>query len=413
MYWGDPYMADMVITNPNHWMCSGTNLKLNDRLPQLIGYEVDSVTNSSPVNIDVLGHSPVGTGYADTSTYIAASGAVVFASASNQWSWGLDNYNATGASPLRAAIANAKVKQMTSNLLARMLGRRLPVASAGGPYTGKVGTAVAFNGSSSSDADGTIVSYAWTFSDGATETGPTPSHKFSAAGTYEVNLVVIDDMDAAHSSSTSVTIGTGEPALSAPSELVAQSDSGNSGHVLLTWVDNSDNEQLFRIERSLLADTGFAPIDQVKANVTSYTDKATDKGVLYYYRVQAVNETTVSAFSNIASLVTSGGKNGKREAAQSTEGKQDSRVGVEASELNLRALPNPSNGAFNVQIQSPVADKINLRVVDAQGRVVDQLNRMQPNQVIKIGETYRPGVYFMEAQQGAKKVLLKLVKVAN
>lgn len=48
-----------------------------------------------------------------------------------------------------------------------------------------------FNASTSTDVEG-IVSYAWTFGDGATGSGVTPSHRYSAAGTYSVTLAVTD-----------------------------------------------------------------------------------------------------------------------------------------------------------------------------------------------------------------------------
>ena len=50
-----------------------------------------------------------------------------------------------------------------------------------------------FNGSASSDPDGTIASYAWNFGDGATGTGATPGHAYSTAGDYQVTLTVTDD----------------------------------------------------------------------------------------------------------------------------------------------------------------------------------------------------------------------------
>ena len=49
-----------------------------------------------------------------------------------------------------------------------------PTSDAGGPYTGTAGTAVSLDGTGSSDSDGTIASYAWTFGDGNTGTGATP-----------------------------------------------------------------------------------------------------------------------------------------------------------------------------------------------------------------------------------------------
>lgn len=50
-----------------------------------------------------------------------------------------------------------------------------------------------FNGTASSDPDGTVTGYAWKFGDGSTATGATTTHTYAAAGSYSVTLVVTDD----------------------------------------------------------------------------------------------------------------------------------------------------------------------------------------------------------------------------
>ena len=65
---------------------------------------------------------------------------------------------------------------------------------------------VAFDGSTSTDPDGQVVSYAWTFGDGTTGTGATPTHVYAAAGTYPVTLTVTDDSGATAVASSSVTV---------------------------------------------------------------------------------------------------------------------------------------------------------------------------------------------------------------
>lgn len=68
-----------------------------------------------------------------------------------------------------------------------------PVADAGGPYSGSIGVAIAFDGTGSADPDGTIVSYAWTFGDGESGTGATPSHAYAVIGNYTALLTVTDN----------------------------------------------------------------------------------------------------------------------------------------------------------------------------------------------------------------------------
>ena len=55
------------------------------------------------------------------------------------------------------------------------------------------GSPVSFDGSASSESEGTIASYSWDFGDGsALASGATPSHIYAAAGTYTVKLKVTD-----------------------------------------------------------------------------------------------------------------------------------------------------------------------------------------------------------------------------
>lgn len=69
---------------------------------------------------------------------------------------------------------------------------RAPVASAGGPYSGLVGTLIPMSGSGSSDPDGDALTYAWTFGDGVDGAGVSVSHAYGAAGHYMVQLTVSD-----------------------------------------------------------------------------------------------------------------------------------------------------------------------------------------------------------------------------
>lgn len=81
-----------------------------------------------------------------------------------------------------------------------------PIARANGPYTGRGGTPVQFSSTGSSDPDGSIASYAWTFGDGASAAGATPSHTYTTAGTYTARLTVTDNLGATASDQATVTI---------------------------------------------------------------------------------------------------------------------------------------------------------------------------------------------------------------
>ncbi|MBA8792666.1 PKD repeat protein [Friedmanniella endophytica] len=66
--------------------------------------------------------------------------------------------------------------------------------------------AATFDGTGSSDPDGTVASYAWDFGDQSTGTGAKPSHTYTAAGTYTVKLTVTDDQGATDSVTHTVTV---------------------------------------------------------------------------------------------------------------------------------------------------------------------------------------------------------------
>lgn len=63
-----------------------------------------------------------------------------------------------------------------------------------------------FDGSASTDSDGTIQSFDWSFSDGSTANGANPMKAFPAAGTYTATLTVTDDDAATHTTSVTVTV---------------------------------------------------------------------------------------------------------------------------------------------------------------------------------------------------------------
>ena len=82
-----------------------------------------------------------------------------------------------------------------------------PSANPGGPYSGRPGTAISFNGSGSRDPDGSIASYRWDWGDGTTTgSGATPSHTFARSGTFTVRLTVTDNAGATGTATTTASI---------------------------------------------------------------------------------------------------------------------------------------------------------------------------------------------------------------
>ncbi len=91
-----------------------------------------------------------------------------------------------------------------------------PQANAGANKAGTVGQTVSFNGTGSTDSDGSIISYAWDFGDGSSSAGSVVSHTYTSPGTYTVSLTVTDN-NGATDTDTTVAIITGESTTPPPS----------------------------------------------------------------------------------------------------------------------------------------------------------------------------------------------------
>ena len=115
-----------------------------------------------------------------------------------------------------------------------------PVADAGPDKTAIVGEIITFDGSSSFDPDGAIVSFEWEFGDGATGSGETPTHVYSLAGMYTVTLTVTDNDGAIDTDSATVTVKTPSRAIQdLVSEMEDMNLPGGIENSLISKLDNA------------------------------------------------------------------------------------------------------------------------------------------------------------------------------
>ncbi len=172
------------------------------------------------------------------------------------WNFG-DGTTATGVTPAAHVYATAGTKTITltvtdnnviggagvgtaSKSVVVTAPNQLPTAA----FTTTVNNlSVTVNGSTSSDPDGTIASYAWNFGDGATATGATPpAHTYASAGTRSISLVVTDNRGGTGTATKSVTVtapGNTAPGASLPISYSLASLTGTIWYVATTGVDSA------------------------------------------------------------------------------------------------------------------------------------------------------------------------------
>lgn len=82
-----------------------------------------------------------------------------------------------------------------------------PVAAlSANPTSGTVPLTVNFSAVGSTDPDGSVVAYSWTFGDGTTGTGASTSHTYQSAGSYVAALTVTDNSGLTASKAVTITV---------------------------------------------------------------------------------------------------------------------------------------------------------------------------------------------------------------
>lgn len=110
----------MVVTDPGSWVWAGSGVHPGESLPGLVGPEVDQVNPSEPTPrpLEVIARSPVDCGaipsYSDVTYYVAASGAGVFDSGTEDWICALPE--ASDCPALGTGVQRA-VQAATANIL--------------------------------------------------------------------------------------------------------------------------------------------------------------------------------------------------------------------------------------------------------------------------------------------------------
>ena len=141
---------------------------------------------------------------------------------------------------------------------------------------------ITFDGSDSSDPDGSIAQYAWNFGDGTTGNGPLVSNAFAQAGTYTTSLTVTDNEGATGLATVQLTIVEGTSRLTvAPSQ--GRIAPGESQTVVVTYDASGLSSGTYTGEITLAGNGGTIVIpvtiqvdgNSIATDIESLTDVAT------------------------------------------------------------------------------------------------------------------------------------------
>jgi hypothetical protein len=88
----------------------------------------------------------------------------------------------------------------------------------------------------------------------------------------------------------------------------------------------------------------------------------------------------------------------------------ETTVTAEEEELKITAMPNPSTSYFTLKFVSKYETPLNLRVMDARGRVVDSKSNIGANSTLQIGHAYTSGTYYAEVIQEGRRKIVQLIK---
>jgi chitodextrinase len=278
-----------------------------------------------------------------------------------------------------------------------------PICDAGGPYFGDEGMPLQFDGSGSSDPDGTIVAYDWDFGDGTTGTGVTPSHTYTLSGLYVVTLCVTDDDGAVSCCDTEAEISGPVPVAFSGFEAVSM-----AGEVHLSWRTSLEFAfARFNVYRRDPQALDYAKLNDVWVEPTGangtlarYVDAAVVTGKTYEYRIEIVDTS------------------GAREISQPV------RVTV-TREVAARPIlhqnhPNPFNPLTTITFMVPEVSSVKLAIFDARGRLVRILVDAVVDPGIHLAEwdgrdqrggTVSSGVYIYRLEVGGTNLTKRMVLV--
>ncbi len=158
---------------------------------------------------------------------------------------------------------------------------------------------------------------------------------------------------------------------------------------------------------------GHKDCDHKSHNASDCRDDVYMIGLFVAESVESKGNTVIwSSFDCGSSALTviPNNKNVAVTQSSTSEGKQAEAVTTEEA-LKVTVMPNPTTTYFTLKLESKFQTAVNIRVLDANGRVIDAKSNVIPNSTFQLGANYQTGTYFAEMIQGANRKVVQLMKV--
>ena len=184
-------------------------------------------------------------------------------------------------------------------------GNEAPTASfTSSPSAPAPGDTVTFDAADSTDTDGTIDSYEWTFGDGSSATGQSVTHTYASAGDYTVSLTVTDDAGGTDTASKTVSVSTSgggsdidlfAPYLGTWGDILGDTRNANTDRVVLSFIGDGSADGT--VNPGWLTSGGDRPLSDHAEKVQTLQEEGYDVWVAmggWDGRILARDATSVS-----------------------------------------------------------------------------------------------------------------------
>ncbi|MCS6820829.1 MAG: S8 family serine peptidase [Microscillaceae bacterium] len=224
----------------------------------------------------------------------------------------------------------------------------------------------------------------------------------TAQMTYSGQLEIVSN--ATSGTNTMPVSGTGTaPLPAAPTNLIVTAVSDNQ--ISLSWVNNATTATSIELERSAANNTTFFNNKITLSPTTNTYDWGNlQAGTTYAFRVRAVNPSGSSAYSNVVQATTtntsSGGTGGNNPVALDKDLQQA-----------IDIYPNPSEGIFDLSIKMQKLGKVNVQILNSEGKMIYQttFEKLTAEEKITLNLSHLPqGIYQAVIDTPNGKVIKRL-----